>query len=255
MKYFWLFLLPIFSLFSHESQIFQVSTFSALMEGVFNGKFTYEDLFKEGNFGLGTFDGTNGEMVALDGHFYQDSPSGVLREVQPSQTTPFAAVVFFQSSFSKKLKSSKNFDQLGNFILPSIEHRNTPYALRIDGSFRHLHLRSLKKQSPPYPKLIKAVKEQHEFDLYDVEGTLVGFWFPEYLNGVNVGGFHFHFISADHTSGGHVLDVSTKSATCYFQPSQSLKIHFPDNEGFSQANLMEDLQEIHSVEQPEAKGY
>lgn len=232
-----LLLLPIYSLFANETAVFQVSTFSALTEGVFEGKYPYKELFKKGNFGLGTFHGTNGEMVALDGEFYQDSPNGQLHKVQPSQTTPFAAVTFFSSTLSKHLKSSKNFHQLGKAILPLIEQKNTPHALKIVGSFRHLHLRSLKKQEQPYPKLTTASKEQHEYDFYNIEGTLVGFWFPHYLDGINVGGFHFHFLSADKRLGGHILDVSTKNATCYFQPCQNLNIYFPNTESFSQANL------------------
>ncbi|MCB1068012.1 MAG: acetolactate decarboxylase [Simkania sp.] len=255
MKYFWFFLLPLFSLFSKESQIFQVSTFSALMEGVYDGSMTYEEVAKQGDFGLGTFNQINGEMVALDGVFYQDSPNGTLSKVQPSETTPFAVVTFFKSSFSQKLLSSKNFGHLGKLLFPSIVQKNTPHALKIEGSFRHLHLRSLPKQEPPYSDLVQAVKKQNEYDFYDIEGTLVGYYFPEYLNGVNVGGFHFHFISSDHTKGGHVLEVSTKSGTCYFQPCENLKIHFPNSSSFAEANLSEDLEEIHDVEQPELKGY
>lgn len=255
MKYFWLFLFPFFSLFSEESQIFQVSTFSALMEGVYDGSITYKEVANQGDFGLGTFNQINGEMVALDGVFYQDSPTGTLTQVDPSETTPFAVVTFFKTSFGQKLLSSKNFDHLTKLLLPFIKQKNTPHALKIEGTFRHLHLRSLPKQEPPYPDLNKAVKKQHEYDLYDVEGTLVGYYFPEYLNGVNVGGFHFHFINSDRTKGGHVLDVTTKTGTCYFQPCQDLKIYFPDSASFAEANLREDLEEIHEVEQPELKGY
>ncbi|WP_420420768.1 acetolactate decarboxylase [Simkania sp.] len=255
MKYFWFFLLPLFSLFSEESQIFQVSTFSALMQGVYDGSMTYAEVEKQGNFGLGTFNQINGEMVALDGLFYQDSPNGTLSQVDPKQTTPFAVITFFNSSFSQKLLSSRNFEHLGRLLLPLIKQKNTPHAIKIEGSFRHLHLRSLPKQDPPYSNLMHAVKKQNEYDFYDIKGTLVGYYFPEYLNGVNVGGFHFHFISADLTKGGHVLDVSTKSGTCYFQPCQNLKIHFPDSARFAEANLRKDLDEIHDVEQPELKGY
>ena len=255
MKYFWLFLLPIFTLFSRESQIFQVSTFSALMQGAYDGSITYKEVAEAGNFGIGTFNQINGEMVALDGAFYQDSPTGALTKVNPNQTTPFAVVTFFENSYQEKLLSSRDFDQLGKLLLPYIKERNTPHAIKIEGSFRHLHLRSLPRQEPPYPILIKAVKKQHEYDFYDIQGTLVGFYFPEYLNGVNVGGFHFHFISTDRTKGGHVLNVSTKSATCSIQPCQDLKIYFPNSASFAEVDLEKDLDDIHEVEQPEAKGY
>lgn len=237
MKMIWVFLLSIYSLFSNETDIFQVSTFRALNEGVFEGSYSYGELFKKGDFGLGTFNETNGEMVALDGDFYQDSPNGSLQRVHPSQTTPFAAVTFFKNKFSKNIKNLKSFELLGKAILPFIKNKNTPYALKITGNFPHLHLRSLKRQTRPYPKLSDAVKEQYEYEAYNIEGTLVGFWFPSYLDGINVGGFHFHFISSDKKMGGHVLDVSIKTGTCYFQPCENLSIYLPDSASFSKADL------------------
>ena len=224
--------MPLFSLFSGENELFQVRTFSSLVDGHYGGVYKYEDLFKHGDFGFGTFDGIRGEMVALDGEFYQDSPTGELSRVKPSETTPYAAVLFFNPTGSQNLKSSKSMDQLTNSILPFLEQKNTPYALRIKGRFRHLHLRSLRKQTPPYVKLEEAAKEQYEYDFYDVEGTLVGYYFPSYLDGVNAAGssFHFHFIDSEKKKGGHVLDASTKSATCDFQLCQDLKIYFPNSE-------------------------
>ena len=41
------------------------------------------------------------------------------------------------------------------------------------------------------------MREEPIFEFHDVEGTIVGFFTPDYLRGVNVPGYHLHFITAD----------------------------------------------------------
>jgi acetolactate decarboxylase len=48
----------------------QVSTIDAILNGLYDGVITYRDLKEHGDFGIGTFEGLDGEMVALDGNFY-----------------------------------------------------------------------------------------------------------------------------------------------------------------------------------------
>ncbi len=88
-------------------------------------------------------------------------------------------------------------------MLPSVEN---PCAIRIDGHFKSVKVRSVPRQEKPYQGLEDAVKHQTEFQLKNVSGTLVGFRFPHYMDGVNVPGYHFHFITADKKAGGHALD-------------------------------------------------
>jgi hypothetical protein len=81
--------------------------------------------------------------------------------------------------------------------------------VRLTGTFEHLKARSVPAQTRPYPPLAKAVAEQSVFDLGRVRGTMVGFRCPKNVGGLNVPGWHFHFISekdpAGKRSGGHVL--------------------------------------------------
>jgi acetolactate decarboxylase len=50
--------------------LFQVSTIDALLAGAYDGDITFKELGKHGDFGLGTFQSLDGEMVELDGSFY-----------------------------------------------------------------------------------------------------------------------------------------------------------------------------------------
>jgi acetolactate decarboxylase len=75
----------------------------------------------------------------------------------------------------------------------------------VDGRFEYVKTRSVPRQHKPYPPLVEVVKDQPTFELHDVSGSLVGFRFPDYAQGLNVSGYHFHFITADRSAGGHVL--------------------------------------------------
>ena len=85
-----------------------------------------------------------------------------------------------------------------------IEDPTLVQAVRIDGRFSRLKVRSVPAQTPPYRPLNDIVpREQTVFDLTEAVGTLVGFRFPSDLAGANVAGWHLHFIAADRRTGGH----------------------------------------------------
>ena len=50
--------------------VFQVSTYHALKQGVLEGETTFRELRKHGDFGIGTLNGLDGEMAALNGEFF-----------------------------------------------------------------------------------------------------------------------------------------------------------------------------------------
>ncbi len=41
----------------------------ALLDGIYDGVISFEDLKKHGDFGIGTFDQLDGEMIAFDNEF------------------------------------------------------------------------------------------------------------------------------------------------------------------------------------------
>jgi len=54
---------------SHHT-LFQTSTIDALLEGEYDGDISFAELEERGDFGLGTLEALDGEMIALDGGFY-----------------------------------------------------------------------------------------------------------------------------------------------------------------------------------------
>lgn len=50
------------------------------------------DLLKHGDFGLGTFNELDGELIAFSSQVYQLRADGSARKAQPEQKTPFAVM-------------------------------------------------------------------------------------------------------------------------------------------------------------------
>lgn len=196
---------------SEGEGLFQVSTISALSAGRYDGLMSYEDLEEHGDFGLGTFEALDGEMVALDGDFYQVRSDGVAYPVEGDQMTPFAAVINFDADEEATIDESLTCQDLQARIDSLLPSGDAPYALRISGEFASVLTRSVAPQEPPYPPLDEALEGQIEFPHSNVEGTIVGFRLPETFAGVNATGYHFHFITDDRESGGHVLDCQSTS--------------------------------------------
>jgi acetolactate decarboxylase len=217
--------------------LFQVSTLDALSSGIYQGALSFHALGKEGNFGLGTFDSLDGEMVELDGRFYQIRSNGIVSRVDPDETTPFAAVTNFRTDLRATLIQPATFAQLTAWLDTVLPTQNFFYAIKVHGHFTDLTARSVPKQFPPFPPLATAVAQQSVFPLHDIDGTLVGFRSPAFEKGINQAGYHFHFISDDERSGGHALDFLAAHATVEIEILREHSTFFPDNPAFLAAPL------------------
>jgi len=228
--------MPICSPAGSGDVLFQVSTISALMDGAFDGSMAFGDLKMHGDFGLGTFDALDGEMVGLDGRFYQVRADGSVHEVNDSMLTPFADVTFFDPDDAVALSSS-NMTEVERSLEELLPTRNIFYAIRIDGTFSHVRARSVPAQIRPYTNLTIAVTNQSIFELYNQSGTAVGFWTPSYASGLNVPGYHLHFINDERTAGGHLLDFHLTNGSASIDYTDIFMMVLPANEGFRRAEL------------------
>jgi acetolactate decarboxylase len=207
--------------------LFQASTIGALLEGSFEGDVTFAELAKHGDLGLGTLNHLDGEMIAIDGRFFRADVDGGITEVPADELTPFAVVVPFHPAIGFDLEGSLDHDRLLAEIDRRIPAETATCAVRIDGRFELVRARSVPRQEPPYRPLTEVVAEQHVFELTDVDGTMLGFRFPEYAEGIEVAGWHLHFISEDRKRGGHVLDSRIETAHVQLDPSGDLHVELP----------------------------
>ncbi len=207
--------------------LFQASTVAALLDGAFDGDLSFAELAAHGDLGLGTLNGLDGEMIALDGEFFRADVDGAIHSVAPERKTPFAVVTEFEPTIDEQLPEQLAQIELLDLIDRSVPDQSTSCAIRLDGRFARVHARSVPVQSPPYRPLTEVVAEQHVFDFEDVEGTMLGFRFPTYVEGVEIGGYHLHFIDADRRRGGHVLDCLSDGVRMRLDLSNDLHVELP----------------------------
>jgi len=207
--------------------LFQASTIGALLDGAFDGDLRFAELAEHGDLGLGTVNALDGEMVALDGRFYRADVEGRIKEIDPGERTPFAVVTNFEPTIEAVLADGLGHDALLAALDALLPPEASSCAVRLDGHFELLRARSVPRQEPPYRPLAEVVADQHVFELTDVEGTMLGFRFPAYVEGIEVAGYHLHFISADRDRGGHVLDSRSGGLRVRLDPSNDLHVELP----------------------------
>ena len=234
--------------------LFQYSTIDALLAGLYDGDLTMEELLYQGDYGLGTLNGLNGELVVLDGVAYHVTAGGHADIPEQDGRLPFAVAAFFEEDTALKLGRIKDMEELNRTVLAALPSRNIFYAIRIDGRFHSVKTRAIPRQSSPYVPLAQAAKEQVVVS-FSGDGTLVGFYSPSFAKGVNVPGFHWHFLTADRTGGGHVLDCALQPATAHMDELRSLTVLLPESGAFDSLDLTGDKgKELQAVEKdPAAK--
>lgn len=233
--------------------MYQVSTLQALAKGDFYGNATIEELLANGNIGLGTFEAVDGEMIVLDGICYRAKADGTVEIADASDATPFASVTYLNKELTFDLKKIADMSELLAKLdeVGKAHGENNIYACRIDGYFNEIYARSEKKQhSEPYKTFAKVLEtDQREFEFKNVSGSLVCVYFPQYMDGLNVAGWHVHFISDDRTMGGHVFYCSLQEGKAYMSRTEGFSFLVPKTKFFQKLTLTDvSKEEIESVE-------
>lgn len=223
--------------------LYQVSTIDALMQGVYDGNVTVAELKKHGDFGIGTFDRLEGEMIVLDGTVYQAKADGSVSVAADNQTTPFATVTYFGTDLKQTTTDRPlNDSEFADLMAGELPTQNMIYAVKMHGTFPSVTVRAIPAQSKPYPSLTNASKQQQEHTYTNVTGTVVGFYTPSFLKGLNAQGYHLHFLSDDKTKGGHILDMTVPADTVVqYDITQEFTMDLPTSGDFAGSNLSADL--------------
>ncbi len=234
--------------------LYQVSTLQALLDGVYDGAATCGQLRRNGDLGIGTFEGLDGELILLDGRVWQAAADGRIRAMPDSAPIPFACATFFDSDRSAVLRALPDAVSLRQQLDALRAGPNRFCAVRVDGRFAKVKVRSVPKQAKPYPPLAEVTKTQPVFEFENVEGTLVGFWFPAWCAGVNLPGWHLHFLAKDGRGGGHLLECALTEGVAQADDTLELRLELPGGESFRDARLEGRAAEAHAAEQtPTAK--
>lgn len=232
-----------------RDQITQISIINALMLGQYDGIIPFEELLRYGDFGVGTLNQLDGELIVLNGQGYQVHGDGSINKVAPTAKIPFAVVTPFDQAERHTLPQIESLEKLDEHLDEAIGHPNQFIAIRIHAEFATITLRSVKAQSPPYRPLSVAAKEQSVWTREKVVGTLIGIRCPAWVQGLNVPGFHWHFLSDDLSVGGHVLKCQAGAANADYDVCREWLVRLVDSPGFDAIDLHKDLnRELRSVE-------
>ena len=234
---------------SSTDVIFQTTTIAALLDGQYDGNLSMKELKKHGNFGLGTFQALNGEMIFFSDSVYQVRYDGKVCHVHDSVKTPFAVVTDYKPDLEFPIQESKNLEQLQSALNQKLTPTDMIYAIKIHGLFEYVKTRSVPEQKKPYRRLADVIENQSVFEFQKIKGTVIGFRFPEYLKGINVPGYHFHFLDDTRTCGGHLLDCIIKEGNVEIDVADKLFLMLPEHAENQKAESSEfDQDELDRIE-------
>lgn len=218
-------------------ELVQFSLLAALAAGDYGGGAPLVEVLKFGDFGVGTFDGLDGEMIVLDGEIYQVVASGEVVHREELGATPFATVTFFAADGAIDHVSAGSLAELDQTLDRRVPHDKRPFALKVTAEFEELTLRSAPPQKPPYRPLAEVIDQQRVWKRANVRGTLVGIRCPEWMGMLNVAGYHWHFLSDDRKVGGHVLDCRFSDGQAAYDECSSVLIRLPASASFGTIDL------------------
>ena len=236
-----------------QNDMYQVSTLQALALGYSRAVITAGELLRKGDTGLGTFEDVDGEMIVMDGQCYRADQNGAVTVVASETGVPFAAMAKLYGEQQFPLRDLPDITSVRTELTRKIEEEfglNSMHIVRIEGEFEKVDARS----EAPYRShhiTLKTVlgRTQKAFLFENIRGSLVGVYFPDYMDGINMPGWHLHFLSEDRSKGGHVFDVSVREGTAKTDKITSIYINLPKEAAFDTYSLKQDLQdEIKSVE-------
>lgn len=225
-----------------ENSIYLCAPVNALVEGIYEERIPFTEIKKHGDFGLGTFDNLDGEMVMLDGKIYRITSDGRAAMVDDTALTPFACVTFYNPLSHDEADQEMDYHDFLKWLDSLLPSPNLFFAIRVEGLFSQVRVRSVPKQES-YRPLVEIAAEQPVFDFHDMEGTLAGFFTPSFMSSVNVPGLHLHFLSADLRHGGHLLECRPRKIRAGIQFISKLELALPISFDYLTLDFSRDVDE------------
>jgi acetolactate decarboxylase len=216
-----------------KPQLFQYGVANAFIEGLYEGELSIDQLKQHGNFGIGAPNRIDGELTIADGKAYQSNAKGQTIEAPEALMTPFAFVTTFRADSIISLSDIKDIKDLFARIEKVLRNPNAIYALRVRGVFSSIRTRAFPPVlNKPFKPLAQLLDQQQFFDLKETDGDMIGFYIPGYLSGINIVGLHFHFLSKDRKSGGHVVGVQAKELIMEITELKEFRLLPPESDDF-----------------------
>lgn len=213
------------------------------MLGNFDKTVSVKDFLHHADTGIGTYTGLDGEAIFEDGVAYKATADGKVSVMQPEDGVAFGTVAKFDESVPEvELKNISDIETLKQALEPYVkEDQNIFYMIKAKGVFKTMHVRSCFACEKPYPTLSEVAQDQREFHFENTHGDVIAVWCPKYVNGINLPGWHFHYLSGDKTQGGYILGLSSDDLRVKIDKIERFDLTLPQNPEFAQRDLCEDL--------------
>jgi len=234
----------------NKNTLFTAGFANAFIGGLYDGFYPYSKLKQQGNFGLGAPDKLDGELLLLNGRIYQTQHTGKTFEVKDlAATTPFSVVNYFEADKIIPVKKQLNKAALFKLVDSIVNNSNAILAIHLKGSFKSVKTRAFPPAEKPYIPLAQILDKQQFFNFKDIEGDFVGYNIPSYMEGANITGYHFHFLSQEKNAGGHVIDFVTDKITIEIDFLNNFAVSLPQTPEFQNFDFKQDRSdEVKSVE-------
>ena len=237
-----------------HNKMFQVSTLHALVAGYTRSVIAVKELESQGNIGLGTFEGVDGEMILLDGVCYRARQDGTVVRPDPDTGVPFASVASVEGGTAFALGATLGIDALKHELTCKIDDAyalNSMHVATVSGIFDSVSARSESAYHADHITLKDMLATtQREFVFERLGGTLVCIYHPDFMDGINAPGWHVHFLSDDRMRGGHVFDLALACGDVVMHRIDRIEIQLPATPAFDTYSLKETSQkDIAEVEQ------
>lgn len=220
------------------STLYQTGTLVALLQGIIEGDTDFDTLSKKGDTGLGTVNGVDGEMIAIDDCYYRIDSTGKVNKIPAQTKTPFSVVSHFHADSHFDIGEVNSLQELEKILDEKLTNKNIFYMLKIEADLKAITLRSMACQTKSMIPMAESLEElQKIFEINETKGFLIATRCPTYFQTMNVEGYHFHYINDQKTIGGHVFELKLKSALVLVQMFRHCEIQLPDNSDFNHADL------------------
>lgn len=210
-------------------QFTQISLFSVLLGGHYDGIVSVGEVKRLGNLAIATMDRLDGEVQMIDGVVYQACADGKIYLPGDNETIPFGTIADFCAEDTVRLAGIPSYEQFEAQMNECCPQNGFPLAIRLSGRFNGMKVRTVKRQEKDGIGLADAAKDEAVFDFTDIRGDLVGFRLPEYIRGINAPGWHLHFMDEDRKHGGHVVNFSLLEGNLSFCHAGDYHVRLPDS--------------------------
>ncbi|MDO9491182.1 acetolactate decarboxylase [Acetobacterium sp.] len=210
-----------------QQNLFQVSSLAHFQNKGYDGLVSIEEMLSYGDTGFGTYHALNGEMIVLDGIAYRALGDCRVERATQRETTPFATLGFLDDEKSYDCKINGDIKTLMERLTALTQNTQAPVIARLTGVFQEMVVHGVWPVTKPYQELNLIIRKQAIYTFQEIRGRLVGVFCPPSANGLNVVGWHFHFLSDDLKVGGHVNDLWVQSLMVTFSVKKELVIIKP----------------------------